>query len=72
MEIDNRYNTDEKYLFTEINQVSQGNVIQYNNTKWLCTGNPVNINGVYDKSVIKQVKYSIKFAMPSGSLNIFP
>lgn len=72
MEIDNKQSTDEKYLFTEINQVSQGNVIQYNSTKWLCTGNPVNINGVYDKSVIKQVKYSIKFAMPSGSLSIFP
>ena len=72
MEIDNKSSTDEKYLFAGINQVSQGNVIQYNNTKWLCTENPVNINNVYDKSIIKQVKYSIKFAMPSGSLNIFP
>jgi len=63
---------DHKYLFTYVNTLKQGDIIEALGSQWINISHTVNVNGVYEKGLIRQIKYSIKFAMPDGDLYIFP
>lgn len=62
---------DHKYLFTNINTLKQGDEIEALGQYWLNISHIVNYNGVYEKGLIRESKYSIKFAFPDGEVKQF-
>lgn len=62
---------DHKYLFTNINTLKQGDEIEALGQYWLNISHIVNYNGVYEKALIRESKYSIKFAFPDGEVKAF-
>ncbi|WP_165000382.1 Ig-like domain-containing protein [Anaerophilus nitritogenes] len=52
---------DYKYIFTDLDKVKQGSAIDALGCKWLAFSQSVNFNNVYEKSLMRQVKYTIKF-----------
>lgn len=59
-EIDNKNGYDEKYMFTELSAVKQGDIVTFNNTNYLVMSKDNNIGQTYDKTVICRLAHTIK------------
>ena len=61
-EYDDKKNShDHKYIFTNIGLVKQGSIIMLRGQKWLSIAHIENINGVYEKSLIREIKFCLKW-----------
>ncbi|SHJ03550.1 hypothetical protein SAMN02745751_01615 [Dethiosulfatibacter aminovorans DSM 17477] len=61
---------DYMYLFTQAGEVSTGVIIERNDTKYLVTHQEGNINGVYDKFLIREITKELNFIIDNEAVAV--
>ena len=67
---DTNSSIDEKYLLTDT-ELSQGNIIKYNNMNYMIITKNENINNIYNKYTIRKCPYNVNFVI-GGIINAIP
>ena len=65
-----RESSDYKYIFTRLGEIKQGSIVQALGKKWISISHIVNFNDVYEKSLLRNIQYVIKFVI-NGEIKEF-
>ncbi|ABR48981.1 hypothetical protein Amet_2831 [Alkaliphilus metalliredigens QYMF] len=61
-EYDDKKNShDHKYIFADIGLVKQGSVVVARGQRWISVSHVVNINNAYEKSLVREIKFCLKW-----------
>ena len=70
-EIEDNTDNDEKYIFTPLDTIKQGDKVELLNQTWLVTKKDINFNEIYEKGTISLVNFDVIFNF-NGTLISLP